>query len=446
MNLWRTDVLVVGVGLILAVVRWAPPATNGRPALAVDQLTYILSGSHLKWFEPGERTQATDSGEYAARNVVPSRFAMRYDGLIFVAMPKLKPGVMFTLGVVEYEPCLSTIEPPIAPYPCAAAHRKQGTGNGWTMVNVVDVYMDEAGRLWALDVGKINLLGKTSVVRPPMVFAIDTGVDEFIHAIDLSRATTEASCLQSIIVDSSTSGETFLYIADAGQAAVIVYNVHCDRSFKVHVPVGPCGRQDILYMALTSVNEYILNGGHDPYGLGTGRDDNDFQRRLYVTYLSSCQMLYVPVYELDEIDVTYSLSAVGIGRKPCKMILLGTDRSSVIYFRPGETNDIWSWDTSTPFHEDNFKFVQYGRTTRVPLMVNIGFRGYQWYMESNFIDFLLDDIGCLGVSTKIQPLQIVSDELECRPALPLDNGPNCSTDDAFVCLKNLIPFEHAILY
>lgn len=38
-------------------------------------------------------------------------------------------------------------------------------------------------------------------------------------------------------------------------------------------------------------------------------------------------------------------------------------------------------------------------------MVTLGFHGYQWVMESNFIDFLVCDIGCLGVSTRIRLLK-----------------------------------------
>jgi len=156
-----------------------------RPAagigLPTDELTYIVSGAHLKWTKPGERARATESGEYAARSVVPTRMAMRHAGTIYLAMPKLKHGVPFTLGSVEYDPCASTIEPPVSPYPCAAAHRPSPPHrkpNNWTMVNVVDVYMDDGGVLWALDVGKVNLLEKVVVVRPPMVFAFDTETDE----------------------------------------------------------------------------------------------------------------------------------------------------------------------------------------------------------------------------------------------------------------------------
>lgn len=49
-------------------------------------------------------------------------------------------------------------------------------------------------------------------------------------------------------------------------------------------------------------------------------------------------------------------------------------------------------------------------------MVTVGYQGYLWYMESNYADFLADDIGCLGISTKIQPLQVHAKDDPCGSA------------------------------
>lgn len=49
--------------------------------------------------------------------------------------------------------------------------------------------------------------------------------------------------------------------------------------------------------------------------------------------------------------------------------------------------------------------VQRSQKSRLPLMVTVGFRGYRWFMESNFNDFLVGDIGCLGISTRILTLR-----------------------------------------
>lgn len=159
---------------------WKQPTTTGI-AVPTDQLTYIVSGAHLEWSVPDERARTAAAGEYTARDVVPTRMAMRHDdGTIYVAMPRLRRGVPFTLGAIDYDPCRSTIEPPISPYPCVTAHRLGRGFDNWTMVNVVDVFVDDGGTLWALDVGRTDVLsaGAAVIVRPPMVFAFDTEADK----------------------------------------------------------------------------------------------------------------------------------------------------------------------------------------------------------------------------------------------------------------------------
>lgn len=164
-----------------------------------------------------------------------------------------------------------------------------------------------------------------------------------VRAIDLSRATATASVLQSILVDQSTGAGKFVYVSDAGLGNVIVYDVCCDRSFKVHVPAGLCGRRGMMYMAMVHADVRDTAAGG-----GTVR-----QPRLYVTYGMSCDMMYVPVHTMDE--TTVSLATVTTGRKPCKMIVLGTDHGSVIYFRNGDDGDVLGWNVNTPLRAENFR-------------------------------------------------------------------------------------------
>lgn len=135
-----------------------------------------------------------------------------------------------------------------------------------------------------------------------------------------------------------------MYISDTGHGKVIVYKVACDRSFKVHVPVGQRGRQDIMYMALTEVDVT------PPIGV-SGKTRH---RRLYVTYYSARDMMFVPVHAIDES--TESLGTVAIGHKYCKITVLGTDRDSTIYFRTVDTGtDIYSWNVNKAFLPENFR-------------------------------------------------------------------------------------------
>lgn len=141
-------------------------------------------------------------------------------------------------------------------------------------------------------------------------------------------------------------GGQFVYVADAGLGNVIVYNVAADRSFKVRVPVGSCGHRDIMYIGLTKADATDA-------AIGCGGGCSFRQPRLYTTYLSSCNMVYVPVHMMD--NSTSALTTVDVGRKPCKMVMLGTDLESIIYFRNSDSTDIRSWNVNRPMIPENFK-------------------------------------------------------------------------------------------
>lgn len=48
---------------------------------------------------------------------------------------------------------------------------------------------------------------------------------------------------------------------------------------------------------------------------------------------------------------------VNIGRKPCKMLILGSGYGSIIYFRIKGLNHLYSWDTNDDFLEENIMLV-----------------------------------------------------------------------------------------
>jgi len=85
--------------------------------------------------------------------------------------------------------------------------------------------------------------------------------------------------------------------------------------------------------------------------------------------------------------------------------------------------------TYTPRAHTARRSVQPGRRSRIPLMVTTGFQGYQWSMESNYIDFLIGDIGCLGISTRIEPLHIRDEYPDdpCSNTVPMQCGQGPTT-------------------
>lgn len=147
-----------------------------------------------------------------------------------------------------------------------------------------------------------------------------------------------------------------------------------------------------------------------------------------------------------------------LGKKPCKMVILGTDRrrtdisgaddmsflggGTTVYFRLENTNDLWSWNTAENIKyssgsviyidERNFRLVRVGRTCRVPVAVSAGpvvvasennddnndgskqpttiktqqvVRQLIWMLETNFVDHFAGTADMMGANAKLQPIE-----------------------------------------
>lgn len=103
----------------------------------LSELTFQLSGSSLSWPCDSTKNIYVQSGRYVPRNVIVTRAQLQRDSA-FVALPRYKQGVPFTLGKVNLKKgqCLTKI----APYPCWAI---QEEGNCQALQSVVDIAVDQ---------------------------------------------------------------------------------------------------------------------------------------------------------------------------------------------------------------------------------------------------------------------------------------------------------------
>lgn len=103
----------------------------------LTELTFQLSGNSLLWPCESTKNIYVQSGRYVPRNVIVTRAQLQRDSA-FVALPRYKQGVPFTLGKVNLKKgqCLTKI----APYPCWAI---QEEGNCQALQSVVDIAVDQ---------------------------------------------------------------------------------------------------------------------------------------------------------------------------------------------------------------------------------------------------------------------------------------------------------------
>lgn len=67
----------------------------------VPELTFRLGGNNLNWPCQATKNIYTNSGRYIPKNIIATRSQIYRDSA-FVAIPRYRNGVPFTLGEIEY--------------------------------------------------------------------------------------------------------------------------------------------------------------------------------------------------------------------------------------------------------------------------------------------------------------------------------------------------------
>ncbi|KAM7356668.1 L-dopachrome tautomerase yellow-g [Cochliomyia hominivorax] len=354
----------------------APVSKCDKSPLA--ELTFQLSGSSLLWPCDSTKNIYVQSGRYVPRNVIVTRAQLLRD-TAFVALPRYKQGVPFTLGKVNLKKgqCLTKI----APYPCWAI---QEEGNCQALQSVVDIVVDHNGLLWALDVGIVNTLEQPIRRCGPKIVAINTADGKVVKSIDLSGLITAESRLQFLLVDYGPDNKPFVYAADAGARSILVYDITGAKSYRIVLPKATCPTNDVLYIALAA----------QPDGTST----------LFFTYLSSPRLYSIKGEYLRVGQGAGSI--VDVGAKPYgkQMVMLGADGGNSLFFRYKGENDIYMWDSETCFKSANLQEVQRGGDCRLSTQVLPGHKRFMWALESNFHDFISERTGCNGASIILHPV------------------------------------------
>lgn len=207
------------------------------------------TGGYFEW--PCKSTKALykNSGKYNPKSIIATRGQI-YRDEVFLALPRYKSGVPATLARTSLKP--GTCHTTLVPFPC---WQMQEEGNCRALQSVVDVVLDVNDILWVLDVGVVNTL-ETPIRRcPPKIVAFSVKTGKVLRTISLEGLAVKSSRLQYLVVDYETkTGQVFVYVSDAANRAIIVYNVQAGKGRRVILPKAVttgCNNRDVLYIALT---------------------------------------------------------------------------------------------------------------------------------------------------------------------------------------------------
>jgi len=88
-------------------------------------------------------------------------------------------------------------------------------------------------------------------------------------------------------------------------------------------------------------------------------------------------------------------SFLDLGKKPSRMVIIGTDNGSAIFFRNEGDAEVYRWDTNSTFAENNFKPVYRSQTCQLVTHAVPDYkRNTMRVLQSNFPDYMQNRIGC----------------------------------------------------
>ncbi|KAG7211985.1 hypothetical protein KM043_011183 [Ampulex compressa] len=355
----------LAVTLSVAVV-----LVSGHDVQRLDARNVHWTGGSFEWPCSATKSMFKNNGRYVSKNVIATRAAVYKDDAI-LALPRYKPGVPATLAKVSLKG--KGYQASLLAYPCWSL-QEEGTCSA--LQNAVDIYLDPQEILWVLDTGVVNSLDEPARRCPPKIVALNVKTGKVVKTVDLTGLTTPTSRLQYVVADYSPDGRVFVYVSDAATRALLVYDVTSGRGYRVVLPEAVTlgsARRDVLYLALVR--------------------RSDGSTCLIFTYLGSSRLFSI------RTDHLRSGSANGkvhdLGPKPKKMVILGTDNGSALFFRFEGEPEVYRWDSLQAFSSANFQLVYKSAECSLATHVSADYkRGRMRVLESNFPDYMQGTVGC----------------------------------------------------
>ncbi|XP_018335171.1 major royal jelly protein 2-like [Agrilus planipennis] len=315
----------------------------------------------------------TSSDKYINKNIISSRGQIFEDSAI-LAFPRFKCGNPATLVKLslKWKGCTPLLEP----FPCWSS---QEINNCKSLQSVVDVFIDPLGVCWVLDAGIINTLESSVRTCAPKVVAFNLKTGRQLKSLDPTGLVEKTSRLQYLIVEYTDGGEPYVFVVDASTASILVFDVIHDKSMRVVLPkeaATGCSQKDVLYAAVV-------------------QKEDGFNYLLF-TYLCGLRMFAIRTDILRSGSL--SGNVVDLGLKPGKIVILGTDFGSAIFFRYEGKDEVFRWDSNDHFKKNKFISVYKSKPGFLVSQVMPDIKRQKMrVLESNFPDFLQGTVGCGAV-------------------------------------------------
>ncbi|XP_008543960.1 protein yellow [Microplitis demolitor] len=291
MNSWKL-IIFIGVNIICCAAYYQQQANNNinvNGNLNYKNLRLIYSWKTLDFLFPNDftREQAILNGNYIPGAPFPIDVDASDVGpmgpRVFVTIPRFQEGVPITLGYVSN--LTSNGNPLIVPYPNWELNQP---GYCSHITSVYRIKIDECGRLWVLDTGRLLEERKC----PAQLFIFDLTTDRLISRYQFpDNVMKSESLLITPVVDiRGQCSNTFVYIADVSEFQLIVYDHKNKQSWNI---------QNNLFYPYPEYGRFTIAGESFDlmdgiFGMTLGPLATTGDRILYFHSLASVVESYVP--------------------------------------------------------------------------------------------------------------------------------------------------------
>lgn len=379
--------------VVLGLCGVVAPTFSETPNL---KLVFEWGQLEFDYATPADREHDVETGIFTPGVIAPIDMDVYYDpdninNQVFITIPRFTEGIPVTLGTVTTKKYNGN--PVIKPYPEWNWHRRSDECHKDRIVSVFRVKVDQCGRLWVLDTGKIG----SNVLCSPQILAFDLKTNQILHRHQIpDEVVSIPHLLVTPVIDirdeNAGCKDTFVYIADVLGFSLIVYDVAHDRSWQIKdksfFPYPPYGTYTVEGESF-ELMDGILGMALSPYTPGQ-------DRVLFYHAMSSPTENWVhtsnirnrSLFEHDPAAAPHIFHTFQ-GQRSSQTAAEAVSDQGIMIFGLIKESQIACWDTRTEYGTRNFDIVANNQITlQFPSGIKIlkNRKGEQevWIMTSRF--------------------------------------------------------------
>ncbi len=295
------------------------------------------------WQSPSQRSLYLSSKLYIPENNAIAGIKC-YKNDIFLTVPRWLRGVPSTLNKLKLN---KNGEYVLSPFPNWASNDLK---SDFGLKYVQSMEIDTKGRMWIIDVGRLNIIDKPETVinGPAKIVILDINTKKVIKFLVLSEeiAPYNASFLNDIVIDEKRG---FAYISDTS-GAIIIYNF--EKNIAKRWSSDTMKNEQDLNLTINGVSygNSVFTTAID----GIALSDNG--NNLFFCALQGIHLFTINTDLLRDFDVSDEVlekNVMNLGRKRDVSDGMTTSKGDFLYFGGLMTDSVYKWDMKKEFNEEN---------------------------------------------------------------------------------------------